>query len=101
KREPDGFTLIPYSPLFRSSRHGGEASIFACVGAQVHDRRSCAACGRRQTLRNSAAAYIRSEPRDGLCYWQYYVYRPAKVINCERSEEHTSELQSRENLVCS
>src|SRR5690606_41671560 len=25
---------------------------------------------------------------------------PVKILNCLRSEEHTSELQSRENLVC-
>src|SRR5207302_5286570 len=26
--------------------------------------------------------------------------KPGQTANCERSEEHTSELQSRENLVC-
>src|SRR5690606_40391762 len=38
---------------------------------------------------------------DELCLWELRVAQePAKFSEYLRSEEHTSELQSRENLVC-
>src|SRR6266511_940529 len=39
----------------------------------------------------------------GLTHWQhpgFFAYFPANTSGPSRSEEHTSELQSRENLVC-
>src|SRR5690349_23981363 len=73
-RRPPRSTLFPYTTLFRSRvRTGGR-------------RRSCgaglgAAGGRGDRMRRSA---------DG---------RAGHVLS-ERSEEHTSELQSRRDLVC-
>src|SRR5690606_40768270 len=49
----------------------------------------------------------RSDPSDERGFWNTYPYFNKRDNNCElstinsqRSEEHTSELQSRENLVC-
>src|SRR5436309_11911536 len=72
-RRPPRSTLFPYTTLFRS-------------------------CGRRRCSRCSASSPSRSArtssstPSSGP--W------PASMAASRRSEEHTSELQSRENLVC-
>src|SRR5690606_42038125 len=75
-RRPPRSTLFPYTTLFRSS---------ARCGSSIKLSRSCSgACG----MSASAKKCIHSA-----------VLRV--FIICEnRSEEHTSELQSRENLVC-
>src|SRR5690606_41941344 len=67
--------LFPYTTLFRSSVSSsvGEGHVSEAVGAGVA---ACACC----------------EAAD-------LVDLPATTL-CARSEEHTSELQSRENLVC-
>src|SRR5256885_8090638 len=71
-RRPPRSTLFPYTTLFRSRCH--------------RDRRRSLAT--RAPRRVSARPRVRqSLPRDGA--------RP-----CDRSEEHTSELQSPCNLVC-
>src|SRR3712207_9392157 len=81
-RRPPRSTLFPYTTLFRSAcQHRYAASsvrlsrvVFLCLHTRVHKRvavhRGCR--GRR---------------------WPPYVIRA-------RSEEHTSELQSRQYLVC-
>src|SRR3712207_8520393 len=73
-RRPPRSTLFPYTTLFRSGGHnwvGGSANGFVCVW----DTRTG----------NPAAAY----------------YDKDRAINAiARSEEHTSELQSRQYLVC-
>src|SRR3712207_7411049 len=74
-RRPPRSTLFPYTTLFRS---GGR-------GRRVRGRRRGAR--RRERLRRRARAAARRR-RDGLA--------DARA----RSEEHTSELQSRQYLVC-
>src|SRR3712207_7518823 len=76
-RRPPRSTLFPYTTLFRS-------------------RRSCPApptapCSPRQARRATAPCrFFRHRPR-----------RPAAAaVSRPRSEEHTSELQSRQYLVC-
>src|SRR5436309_8909253 len=71
-RPPPRSTLFPYTTLFRSPKS------------------AWADCRRRRT------SYRTSPPRlnaKDLNSWQF-------LRNMLRSEEHTSELQSRENLVC-
>src|SRR5690606_41701655 len=64
----------------------GTASVFATTTTEmVNDmERKTLACGQ---------SVIK-----GL--WHPYAYLNGGGMNIERSEEHTSELQSRENLVC-
>src|SRR5256885_3143423 len=76
-RRPPRSTLFPYTTLFRSK-----------LGPGV---KKCAVCGIR----------ARGEPAFGQV-----IERPdlapeeIKRLGCDRSEEHTSELQSPCNLVC-
>src|SRR3712207_7232777 len=70
-RRPPRSTLFPYTTLFRSSRP--------------------AARGRGWCARAAAGAARSSAPRRG---------RPPSGGGTTRSEEHTSELQSRQYLVC-
>src|SRR3712207_8275758 len=88
-RRPPRSTLFPYTTLFRSrerrARDGEQEPL-------QDDRGQAAPCGygrqraRRAGVRAVAEARARAVRRDGL---------PEL-----RSEEHTSELQSRQYLVC-
>src|SRR3712207_8412482 len=71
-RRPPRSTLFPYTTLFRSGR---------AVGTGDDDRRGLLAV---------------RPPRDGVPR----LPRPALAGHAQRSEEHTSELQSRQYLVC-
>src|SRR3989475_8967218 len=73
-RRPPRSTLFPYTTLFRSER-GGEGPLFAPLPPD-----------------EEAATKVALRELKGL---------PAELVNVlERSEEHTSELQSQSNLVC-
>src|SRR5690606_41998829 len=86
-RRPPGPTLFPYTTLFRSPAppRAAPARWGRCGAAGAGG--SCGAsprpAGRPAAARRAAAAR-----------------RPARSTGRARSEEHTSELQSRENLVC-
>src|SRR5207302_9760812 len=69
---PPRSTLFPYTTLFRSARNNERASIPPGSPSDTSSR-----CSRQRPI---------CGPQIGR--WR------------ERSEEHTSELQSRENLVC-
>src|SRR3712207_8603937 len=73
-RRPPRSTLFPYTTLFRSIRYAASVEL---------DRPSLAnRCKNRSTI----TAYV--------------AVTPAAVRLPKRSEEHTSELQSRQYLVC-
>src|SRR2546430_5063310 len=77
-RRPPRSTLFPYTTLFRSRAVSArEAKPHLAIAEQLRQvaERGCA-----------IAHQIRQRPRDGRL--------------AERSEEHTSELQSQSNLVC-
>src|SRR5690606_40972841 len=76
-RLPPISTLFPYTTLFRSYRP-------AC------------AYGRLATWEGSSAALSGAALLSSWMWSRYWAMTVSKV----RSEEHTSELQSRENLVC-
>src|SRR3712207_7246112 len=76
-RRPPRSTLFPYTTLFRSRRaRGRHPRMPAPTGSGGRDNRS-SPCRLRQ-----------GEPGDG------------RLQMAQRSEEHTSELQSRQYLVC-
>src|SRR3712207_8470684 len=80
-RRPPRSTLFPYTTLFRSDPCGGvPGRSCRSVGGSLHER--------SRTRRGAG--------RD--------VGRPECLLGCRggagRSEEHTSELQSRQYLVC-
>src|SRR2546421_7851276 len=79
-RRPPRSTLFPYTTLFRSHVHTIELRPGrGRAGRRLHE-------GARQ-----GAIGIGGEQKDGL---------EAGPSGPERSEEHTSELQSRSDLVC-
>src|SRR5690606_40576086 len=77
-RRPPRSTLFPYTTLFRSTEvdHIRMGALRVAVHRRQHQRR-------RRVRRRQARQARHDRIGDGL-----------------RSEEHTSELQSRENLVC-
>src|SRR3712207_8977146 len=87
-RRPPRSTLFPYTTLFRSWARW-RAHL---LGVKRSDRRPTAACG-ASTVR-AASARSRAEPAPRISP------QPASASPLERSEEHTSELQSRQYLVC-
>src|SRR3712207_8216629 len=80
-RRPPRSTLFPYTTLFRSVEPVGTAP--------PSTRRERVADGRRAT-----APSTRPSPRRRVASW------PTRWPALRRSEEHTSELQSRQYLVC-
>src|SRR3712207_8983067 len=82
-RRPPRSTLFPYTTLFRSPLHGGrcffgfpnaEPCMDICVACRA---RTCVVCPTSSTASTATTGHYG-----------------------ERSEEHTSELQSRQYLVC-
>src|SRR5207302_10806766 len=80
---PPRSTLFPYTTLFRSAR--GAIEQLRRAGAEVALPRT----GESKRVRHAEVRRRRRE-RDA----------PVCAVAAPRSEEHTSELQSRENLVC-
>src|SRR5690606_41328856 len=88
---PPRSTLFPYTTLFRSSIH---VRLLGCTfGAE-----SSVIC-RLQWLLVHWARCGNGHGRRGRCRRPSYSVRYRRR-RFHRSEEHTSELQSRENLVC-
>src|SRR3712207_8902888 len=79
-RRPPRSTLFPYTTLFRSS-------------AQLHGRSGVGIRTPARSSRVRSAISTRGSCRNGTPYTP----SPNVVV---RSEEHTSELQSRQYLVC-
>src|SRR3712207_8850825 len=83
-RRPPRSTLFPYTTLFRSAVILVNAASYGAVFLALHRMSG----GR---LRSAPADVSRKHAvRDGIAY----------VGSRPRSEEHTSELQSRQYLVC-
>src|SRR5438445_7361631 len=77
-RPPPRSTLFPYTTLFRS-HYVATASL---------------ATGVYETINNFA-----SLPPEHPTVFEYF-RKDLNTVGCSRSEEHTSELQSRQYLVC-
>src|SRR3712207_7440090 len=86
-RRPPRSTLFPYTTLFRSSLDGANTAepLRGVAGPGTAPRLTrCSATATSPTTQGG-----RRNPR---CR--------SRASHCERSEEHTSELQSRQYLVC-
>src|SRR2546429_1210547 len=82
-RRPPRSTLFPYTTLFRSR------------GRARHAREVAAGAGRVEL----PDAFERKAP-SAAAQWAWQWVFPAARAYTHRSEEHTSELQSRLHLVC-
>src|SRR3712207_8247858 len=91
-RRPPRSTLVPYTTLFRS--YGG-GDLRGRVGAPR--RQADLGAELRETVGDGPADPAAApDDQHGLSFNVRYAHlRP-----CSRSEEHTSELQSRQYLVC-
>src|SRR3712207_7634693 len=83
-RRPPRSTLFPYTTLFRSRGRGASDSLERRQDLRLHDPQGAQVLKREgsEGLRLRAHDQARAQPR------------------VRRSEEHTSELQSRQYLVC-
>src|SRR2546430_8269417 len=81
-RRPPRSTLFPYTTLFRSTVH---PAPHACLEEPLHQFRPPDAERILEILVRPSAVAV-----DGN----------REALDTERSEEHTSELQSQSNLVC-
>src|SRR3712207_7584235 len=82
-RRPPRSTLFPYTTLFRSAALGAAVGDLGDRGLPSHERRQRAHLVQVDLGVEADAALV----------------RPASAVVL-RSEEHTSELQSRQYLVC-
>src|SRR3712207_8664387 len=108
-RRPPRSTLFPYTTLFRSPFcHNADSRVIDSretdEGATTRRRRSCPGCGRRfTTVEEAVLAVVKrsgvTEPFDRAKVVAG-VRRACQGRPVGRSEEHTSELQSRQYLVC-
>src|SRR5690606_40764706 len=100
-RRPPSSTLFPYTTLFRSRSGRGVPSVGETVkrGDGYHVVTSVS---RGRYFGEDAMSFGGTADRP----YQYKVTlrratdEEVRAARAERSEEHTSELQSRENLVC-
>src|SRR5688572_32389011 len=90
-RRPPSSTLFPYTTLFRSRRRPSRLELRSAVGGRGVD-----GCIARKHAELAGAA--RNGLRDGRLEWM--AAKRGDAPHDERSEEHTSELQSQSNLVC-
>src|SRR3712207_9021090 len=89
-RRPPRSTLFPYTTLFRSI-----ANFRSRPGAAIADNRSSRS---QAELGNALAA--RPRLARSLCAPESLIVLRRTAGSACRSEEHTSELQSRQYLVC-
>src|SRR3712207_9073045 len=98
-RRPPRSTLFPYTTLFRSREQSCRLlvgpDVYEVVGYEISraDIKGVYVCA----VRAAAAAQIPEVPGLGI---DGHGLREIKARLAVRSEEHTSELQSRQYLVC-
>src|SRR2546430_10247357 len=89
-RRPPRSTLFPYTTLFRSDE----------AGAHLITRRSRVQIRPRHQSMQIRGPFRSSGRASSVSGCQRTDRSADKGSNAERSEEHTSELQSQSNLVC-
>src|SRR3712207_7390910 len=85
-RRPPRSTLFPYTTLFRSDRQTGRTAI--AIDTIINQRQAWATGDPKQQVR---CIYVAVGQKGSTI---------ASIRAALRSEEHTSELQSRQYLVC-
>src|SRR3712207_8208043 len=96
-RRPPRSTLFPYTTLFRAG-HPHEVVPVAVGRASTQRRRRCP----WSRLRGSSPSHAASDGRGSVTARPSLLRDPfaLPIVEDLRSEEHTSELQSRQYLVC-
>src|SRR3712207_8993422 len=91
-RRPPRSTLFPYTTLFRSNRRIKVTNAVGEITRFEYDVVGLAGCS--ECTRPTPGSRLITKQTDGNGKVVYYKYDGL------RSEEHTSELQSRQYLVC-
>src|SRR3712207_8897448 len=96
-RRPPRSTLFPYTTLFRSllAILLEYPTLQALAGSRI-----AASYSDRQDLSSSSAKHQPHPARIVLVHNKGPEFVPLQLVAAPRSEEHTSELQSRQYLVC-
>src|SRR3712207_9066338 len=96
---PPGSTLFPYTTLFRSGTGVGLVLHGISMGATGPwgDTRTLACILGGVAL---LVAFVAAQSRVGEPLMNLTLLRSRSITTIMRSEEHTSELQSRQYLVC-
>src|SRR2546430_10174752 len=93
-RRPPRSTLFPYTPLFRSERLAQAGPAATQVRPRKEGEGAAGRAGVVAVVEMVGAGIVLV---DGL----FHEAQPEHLrVEIERSEEHTSELQSQSNLVC-
>src|SRR3712207_8424198 len=88
-RRPPRSTLFPYTTLFRSNSPRASAVRFQIAKIRVRVEIGVPRAGHASLV------------LEDLCNGEFAaVLRSANLVDLARSEDHTSELQSRQYLVC-
>src|SRR2546430_16204151 len=98
-RRPPRSTLFPYTTLFRSRSGKALAKVMEYAGEAIEDL----SVDERATMTNMAAeigGFTGIVAPDSKAVDFLVERRGIDRAKAERSEEHTSELQSQSNLVC-
>src|SRR5947207_9250171 len=90
-RRPPRSTLFPYTTLFRS----GDPGHPRLARARIEHRE-----GRRDQVLESSPQQPYAQPQQTPDPADEHQEEPRQAEPVERSEEHTSELQSHSDLVC-
>src|SRR3712207_9135965 len=98
-RRPPRSTLFPYTTLFRSKFDAGNVNenYLAWGSRALNDNGTLT----NTTIADGTAVVGRiASPGNGTTGFGVVYDAISRIANAERSEEHTSELQSRQYLVC-
>src|SRR3712207_7582854 len=93
-RRPPRSTLFPYTTLFRSVEVGGLHAVLQQIALCINQKMTLAALHLLGAVVAARSAHLSGLDRlavDNRC---------CRLRIAARSEEHTSELQSRQYLVC-
>src|SRR5690349_23169495 len=91
-RRPPRSTLFPYTTLFRSSGKGKGIPAYAAISASSNGANTIVAASTGHKIQ--VLSYVLDSAGTVTATWE------SSGGTVLRSEEHTSELQSRRDLVC-